>query len=497
MNDLEKHFQSFRKNTIGNEHFFHTPYGEKKILYADWSASGRLYRPIEEKIQYQFGPYVANTHTETNITGKSMTWAYHEAKNIIKKHVHADENDILIFEGSGMTGAIRKIQRLLGLTLHENYKAVNGLSDLPKPVIFITHMEHHSNQISWEETVADVVIVPPDDHGDVSPIMLEKIVKQYADRPLKIGSFTACSNVTGIVTPYHQLAEVMHKYGGICFVDFSASAPYVKMDMHPDSSMQHLDGIFFSPHKFLGGPGTMGVAIVSKKVLQTKTPDRPGGGTVNWTNPWGGKSYLSNVEEREDGGTPGFLQAIRTALAIILKEEMGTENISAQDKKLMQLLFTQLQQNKRIVLLEERKQDRLPIISFYVENLHHQLLVKLLNDVHGIQVRGGCSCAGTYGHYLFGIDKQRSHSIKEEIDKGHYDLKPGWVRLSLHPTMTEKDVLFISNAINDVVSNADDYKEDYVYLPECNDYQHRNECNLEYDRWFDLGQGDRYRVPLR
>ena len=157
----------------------------------------------------------------------------------------------------------------------------------------------------------------------------------------------------------------------------------------------------------------MGVAIVSKKVLQTKTPDRPGGGTVNWTNPWGGKSYLSNVEEREDGGTPGFLQAIRTALAIILKEEMGTENISAQDKKLMQLLFTQLQQNKRIVLLEERKQDRLPIISFYVENLHHQLLVKLLNDVHGIQVRGGCSCAGTYGHYLFGIDKQQSHSIKE------------------------------------------------------------------------------------
>ncbi|MBB6445571.1 aminotransferase class V-fold PLP-dependent enzyme [Bacillus benzoevorans] len=486
MNDLEKHFQFFRKNTIGNEQFFHTPYGRKKILYADWTASGRLYRPIEEKIFDQFGPYAANTHTETNITGKSMTWAYLEAKNIIKKHVHADENDILLFEGTGMTGAIRKIQRLLGLTLHENYQSLHGLKDLAKPVIFITHMEHHSNQISWEETLADVVIVPPDENGDVSPLMLEKMMKRYEDRPLKIGSFTACSNVTGIVTPYYKLAEVMHKYGGICFVDFSASAPYVKMDMHPKSAMQYLDGIFFSPHKFLGGPGTMGVAIVSKKALQTKTPDRPGGGTVNWTTPWGEKSYIANLEEREDGGTPGFLQAIRTALVIRLKEEMGIENICEQDKKWLQLLFKQLKQNKQIILLEKDKKDRLPILSFYVDNLHHQLLVKLLNDVHGIQVRGGCSCAGTYGHYLFGLDKQRSQSIKDEMNKGNYYAKPGWVRLSLHPTMTEKEVLYIAHAINDITSNMNTYKADYTYLPDLNEYQHKNECDINYEGWFDF-----------
>ena len=488
MNHLEKHFQFFRKNIIGNEQLIHTPYGQKKIQYADWTASGRLYRPIEEKILDQFGPYVANTHTETNITGKSMTWAYREAKNIIKKHVNANENDLLLFEGSGMTGAIRKIQRLLGLTLHEKYKGLNELKDWVKPVVFITHMEHHSNHISWEETFADVVIVPPDDRGDVSPIMLEKMIKRYEDRPLKIGSFTACSNVTGIVTPYHQLAEVMHKYDGICFIDFSASAPYIKMDMHPKNELQYLDGIFFSPHKFLGGPGTMGVAIVSKKVLQTKTPDRPGGGTVNWTNPWGEKSYLSNLEEREDGGTPGFLQGIRTALAIVLKEQMGTENIFSQDKKLTQLLFTQLKQNKRIIMLDQHKEERLPIISFYVEGIHHQLIVKLLNDVHGIQVRGGCSCAGTYGHYLLNIDRQRSKSITNEIDKGHYFTKPGWVRLSLHPTMTESDVTFISHAISDVISNVNHYKKDYEYSPECNDYQHRNECNIDYGSWFDLSE---------
>ncbi|WP_338471644.1 aminotransferase class V-fold PLP-dependent enzyme [Niallia sp. XMNu-256] len=495
MNDLEEHFQFFKKNIIGNEQFFNTPYGTKKIHYADWAASGRLYKPIEEKILYQFGPFVANTHTETNVTGKSMTWAYREAKNIIKKHVNADENDILIFEGSGMTGAICKIQRLLGLLVHENDKNFYKQRDRSKPVIFITHMEHHSNQISWEETFADVVIVPPNDHGDVSPIMLEKMIKRYEDRPLKIGSFTACSNVTGIVTPYHELAEVMHKYGGICFVDFSASAPYVKMNMHPEKAMQHLDGIFFSPHKFLGGPGTMGVAIVSKKVVQTKTPDRPGGGTVNWTNPWGEKSYIANLEEREDGGTPGFLQAIRTALAIRLKEEMRIENISVQDKKLTQLLFKQLEQNKRINILEKRKKDRLPILSFYVDNLHHQLFVKLLNDVYGIQVRGGCSCAGTYGHYLFGINKQQSESIKEEITKGHYESKPGWVRLSLHPTMTEEEVIFLAEAINDITFNMKTYKKDYTYLPNFNDFQHKNERKINYESWFDLTE-KRYIQPV-
>lgn len=496
MNDLEQHFQFFRKNIIGNEQIFYTPYGKKEILYSDWAASGRLYMPIEEKILYQFGPYVANTHTETNITGKSMTWAYHEAKNIIKKHVHANENDILFFEGSGMTGAIRKIQRLLGLTLHEKYKSLNGLKDFSKPVIFITHMEHHSNQISWEETFADVIIVPPDDNGDVSPIMLENMIKRYEDRPIKIGSFTACSNVTGIITPYHELAEVMHTYGGICFVDFSASAPYVKMDMHPKNVKQDLDGIFFSPHKFLGGPGTMGVAVVSKKIIQTKAPDRPGGGIVNWTNPWGDISYTANLEEREDGGTPGFLLAIKTALAVKLKEEMGVKRILAQDKKLMKSLLKRLKQNKRIILLEEHKKDRLPILSFTADGIHYQLIVKLLNDVHGIQARGGCACAGTYGHYLLNIDKPHSKFIKDEIDKGNYPPKPGWVRLSLHPTMTEKDIIFIADAVNDIVSNIDQYKKDYIYLHEYNDYQHRNERTINYQSWFDVTEKDTMKMFL-
>ncbi len=486
MKDLAKHFQFFRKNIIGTDTTFHTHFGKKKILYADWTASGRLYQPIEEKLLYQFGPFVANTHTETNVTGKSMTLAYQEAKNIIKQHVHASDNDVLFFEGTGMTGALHKIQRILGLTLHEKYKSMQEINDLKKPVVFITHMEHHSNQTTWEETIADVVVVPPNSHGEVSPVMLEKMIKKFEDRPLKIGSFTACSNVTGIHTPYQQLAEVMHQYGGICFVDFSASAPYINIDMHPDNPMESLDGIFFSPHKFLGGPGTMGVAILSKKLYTNKIPDRPGGGTVNWTNPWGGKTYINDIEVREDGGTPGFLQAIKTALAIRLKEEMVSEYIVEHDKKLVRIMFERFKKNKQIILLDGNNQNRLPIVSFYVEGIHHQLIVKLLNDIYGIQVRGGCSCAGTYGHYLLDIEKKQSKVITDEIDNGNHFVKPGWIRVSLHPTMTEKEVLFIADGICDVVDKIDQYKDHYRYCPNSNDYQHNNEPIIGIESWFNL-----------
>lgn len=484
MKELESHFQFFRNNIIGNDQVFHTPYGKQKIYYADWTASGRLYRPIEEKLINQFGPFVANTHTETNITGKSMTWAYHEARDIIKEHVHASDEDALFFEGTGMTGALRKIQRILGLTLHEKYK--KEIQDLIKPIVFITHMEHHSNQTSWEESIADVVIIPPNSSGGVSPDSLEDILKQYEDRPLKIGSFTACSNVTGIVTPYHQLAKVMHRYGGICFVDFSACAPYTTINMHPQDQMESLDGIFFSPHKFLGGPGTMGVAILSKKLYCNKVPERPGGGTVNWTNPWGEKAYISDIEVREDGGTPGFLQAIKTALSIRLKEEMDSEYMVEQDKNLMSILFERLAENKRILILEENKKERLPIVSFYAKDIHHQLIVKLLNDVHGIQVRGGCSCAGTYGHHLLKIGKKQSKIITDEINKGNTFAKPGWVRVSLHPTMTESEVLYISDGINNIVNGIQEYKEVYQFFPESNDFQHKNERNIVDNSWFNF-----------
>ncbi|MBE4909903.1 aminotransferase class V-fold PLP-dependent enzyme [Bacillus luteolus] len=468
--ELETYFQQFRNGIIGNNQEFVSPYGLKKIIYADWMASGRLYKPIEDKICNEFGPFMANTHTDSNLTGAFMTEAYEEAKRVIKAHVNANHDDCLIFAGAGMTAAINKLQRIIGLKIPEQLRDKIKLDEQDKPIIFVSHMEHHSNHTSWLETIGEVCVVEPDSEGNVCPEKLNHLLLKYNDRKMKIGSFSACSNVTGIETPYYELAKVMHKHGGYCFVDFAASAPYVKINMHPENEVESLDAIFFSPHKFLGGPGTSGVVVFNSKLYSTKVPDHPGGGTVSWTNPWGMKQYITDIEKREDGGTPGILQAIRIALCIRLKEQMGEEKILQREHELVSLLLKELNRIPGLLVLEANKTNRLGIVSFCVENLHYNLVVKLLNDRYGFQVRGGCSCAGTYGHYLFSITKEDSKKITDLVDLGDQSTKPGWVRFSIHPTMTNEEIYLFITAIRDIVRNAETWKKDYVYNSTTNDF---------------------------
>lgn len=489
MNDLERHFESFRKNIIGQNQSFASPYGEKKIIYADWIASGRLYGPIEQKISHVFGPYVGNTHTETSITGTSMTQGYHYAQHIIKEHARAGAEDVIISSGFGMTSAVLKLQRILGLRVPEQLRSHIKLSEAATPVVFVTHMEHHSNQTTWLESIADVEVLEPDPSGLVDLDSLAKRLEKFKNRKTKIGAFTACSNVTGIQTPYSQLAKIMHEHGGLCFVDFAASAPYVKIDMHPDDPLEKLDAIYFSPHKFLGGPGTSGVLIFNSNLYRLKSPDQPGGGTVDWTNPWGGYKFVDNIEAREDGGTPGFLQTIKTALCLNLKDKMNVEKIERQEEALLKIAFSELKSIPKLHILAGHIAERLGVISFYVEDIHYNLIVKLLNDRFGIQVRGGCSCAGTYGHFLLHIDQQTSKKITDQIDSGDLSAKPGWVRLSIHPTMTEDEVYFITNAIREIVKNINLWEKEYRYSVSTNEFHHVSTNDKEMDRikkWFTM-----------
>jgi len=470
MSDLEKYFKKFRKNTIGFDASFYSPYGKQKIVYADWIASGRLYAPIEKKMVKEFGPYVANTHTETNETGTLMTQSYHRAQELIKKHVNAGPDDVIIHAGFGMTAVVNKLQRILGLKGCGMIGKFKCQKEKEKPVVFLTHMEHHSNQTSWYETNVDVVVVPPGKDLTIDLDALRAELEKYKDRQVKIGSFTACSNVTGIMTPYHEMAKIMHENGGICFIDFAASAPYVDINMHPSNEMEKLDGIFFSPHKFLGGPGSSGVMIFDSKLYNSEVPDNPGGGTVDWTNPWGKYKFVDSIEAREDGGTPGFLQSIRIALAIELKNQMGTKNIAAREEELLDLAFDRLKAVKDVHVLADNIQKRLGILSFYVEYIHYNLLVKLMNDRFGIQVRGGCACAGTYGHYLLEVSQEQSDAITDEITLGDLSHKPGWVRWSLHPTTTNKEVLYFIDSLEKVVENYEIWKEDYTYNRKNNEF---------------------------
>ncbi|WP_162127442.1 aminotransferase class V-fold PLP-dependent enzyme [Flavobacterium phycosphaerae] len=485
---LEHYFQPFRDNIIGINQEFDSPFGKKKMVYTDWTASGRLYRPIEEKLMNEFGPFVANTHTETTISGTAMTMAYHEAKHIIKKHVNANENDILINTGTGMTGVVNKFQRILGLKIPENLKEFTKIPKELKPVVFISHMEHHSNQTSWLETIADVIVIPATEDGLFCLNEFKTLLEQYNDRSFKIASITSCSNVTGIRTPYHEVARLMHQHNGVCFVDFACSGPYVAIDMHPDEEC-YLDAIFFSPHKFLGGPGTSGVLIFNKNLYKNNIPDCPGGGTVSWTNPWGEHKYIDNIEDREDGGTPGFLQVIKTALAIQLKEQMGVDNILKREHEIVDYIFSELNNIENLHILANQHQDRLGVISFYIDELHFNLGVKLLNDKFGIQTRGGCSCAGTYGHYLLHVDKETSNDLVCQITSGDLIKKPGWIRMSIHPTTTTAEIQMVCESIKALAKNHKEWGVDYEYNFKTNEFVHKQALQGEKNmvkNWFKL-----------
>lgn len=460
---LEQYFSQFRQHIIGQNLTHAIKEQDQSILYADWTASGRLYRPIEDFIQNQLGPYCANTHTETNLTGSTMTHAYHEAQQVIKQHVNADENDALICAGSGMTTVVNKLQRMLGLRVPERFQKQCELPEHQKPVVFITHLEHHSNQTTWNACDVTVVVIKRAENGKSCTEDLKRRLEQYQERPLKIGSFSACSNVTGIKTNYYDLAKIMHQYGGVCFVDFACSAPYVDIDMHPADPEMQLDAIFFSPHKFLGGPGSSGVLVFKKDLYQNKVPDQPGGGTVTWTNPWGQQGFYDDVEVREDGGTPGFLQTIKVALAVKLKDQMGVPQIQAREAQLTEILMDGLSKIDGIELLEGDIKERLCIVSMYSREIHYNLIVRLLNDKFGIQARGGCSCAGTYGHILLDVDQSQSQSITNKIDGGDLSEKPGWVRLSLHPTTTDEEAHKVVDAVKKIVENIALWQQEYEF----------------------------------
>lgn len=481
-----EHFEKFYQNTIGIEQIISTPKGDKKMIYADWIASGRLYEPIEKIMREKVAPYCANTHTETSTTGTLMTKAYKEAKEFIKKEVNANQKDILIFSGSGMTASINKLQRILGLRVPENIKKyllnTQYISTNHKPIVFVTHLEHHSNHTSWLETIADVEIINPNEDGTVNLEHFAELLNQYKERKFKIASVSACSNVTGIFTPYYEIAEMIHKEGGVCFVDFACSAPYVEINMHPENPLQQLDVVFISPHKFLGGPGTPGIMILNSDLYENTIPDNSGGGTVKFTSPWKFHSYIDNIEEREDGGTPPFLQGIKAALCFKLKKEMDTNKMLEREKEMVVKVIDELSKIKNLYVLEPQIKDRIGAISFYIDGLHYNLGVKLLNDYFGIQVRGGGACAGTYGHYLLHIDKEKSSSIYIQIEKGDYFIRPGWIRLSLHPTLSNQNIDYIIDAIKYIAANHHELSQSYIYTSHNNSFSYIDDKqNFEND----------------
>jgi selenocysteine lyase/cysteine desulfurase len=505
-----------RSSVIGDDEAVAGPFGVRRVTYADYTASGRSLTFVEDYIRDAVLPLYANTHTESSGTGLQTTRFREEARAIVRRAVGgAAERHAVVFCGSGMTGSVDKLIGILGIRvpadLDDRYDLRARIPKHERPVVFVGPYEHHSNELPWRESIADVVTIREDQDGRIDLAHLEEALQAHTDRALMIGSFSAASNVTGILSDTRAISVLLHDYGALSFWDFAAAGPYVEIEMDPhrpglEAALDYKDAIFLSPHKLIGGPGTPGVLVARRELFRNRVPVVPGGGTVAYVNPTE-HVYLEDPEHREEGGTPAIVESIRAGLVFGLKSAVGVDAIREREESFIARAIARWSANPSIGILGNPELQRLSIVSFTVRHdgryLHHNFVVAVLNDLFGIQSRGGCSCAGPYGHRLLGIDIETSHAFEREIARGCEGIKPGWVRVNFNYFISETVFDYILDAVDLVASDGWRLLPLYRFDPVTGLWRHRDGspepplslADISYDGGRMAYESHRHRAP--